>query len=67
MMGILKWERIYFENKDDRRAEDGKHVHSMQIIPNDVIFLIGHPCGRHKQEKEQVQNTEPNDHIEKLY
>lgn len=38
----------------------------MQIIPNNIIFLIGHPCGGNKQKKEEIHNTKSNNHIEQL-
>ena len=58
--------KVYFKNEDQYWAKDGESMHTMKVVPDYIIFLIGHPCGRHKQEEEDIQNREPNDQIEEL-
>ncbi len=56
----------YLDEKYDNRAANSKSMHGMEIIPDNIIFLIGHPCGGHKQEEKPIKNTQSNNKIEQL-
>jgi hypothetical protein len=42
-------------------------MHTVKFVPYNVVLLIGHPSGRHEQKEKSVQNTKPNNQIEKLH
>jgi hypothetical protein len=42
-------------------------MHTVKLVPYNVVLLIGHPSGRHEQKEKSVQHTKPNNQIEKLH
>ena len=42
-------------------------MHTTEIIPNAVIFLIGHPCPRHEDKEDDIHDHQHDNQPEDLY
>lgn len=59
--------RMYLEDEDDDRQEDGETVHAPQVVPHGVVLLVGHPRARHEDEEQDVHYQQHDHQPEDLH
>lgn len=63
---VTRLEYWYFENENNNRKKDSESVEPTQVVPNSIIFLIGHPRARHEDKEYDIHDDEHNDESKDL-
>ena len=45
---------MYFKNENDDGQENGKSMHTTQIIPDCIVLLVCHPRTRYEDKEEDI-------------
>jgi hypothetical protein len=57
---------MYLEHQPNNREEYGEDSKPFHVVPDSVIFLVGHPCFWYEDKEEHVQGNQYDSYVEHL-